>query len=89
MGKGRSCEDSVIRFGVSLERSLLSKLDRLVKKHGFPNRSQAIRFLIRDTLIDEAIVIKGRASMLISLADRLIALKGMKHGKLVISGTDE
>ncbi|GAB4317027.1 MAG: nickel-responsive transcriptional regulator NikR [Bacteroidales bacterium] len=36
------------RFGVSLEEELLSRLDRLVEERNFPNRSQAIRYLIRD-----------------------------------------
>ena len=35
------------RFGVSLEKSLLEKLDKLVSSNKFPNRSQAIRFLIK------------------------------------------
>lgn len=39
------------RFGVSLEDALLKDLDNLVKKHRFPNRSQAIRFLIRKNLV--------------------------------------
>jgi len=41
------------RFGVSLESDLLGELDALAKKHKLPNRSQAIRFLIRKSLIQE------------------------------------
>ena len=41
------------RFGVSLEDDLLKDLDQLVRKHKLPNRSQAIRFLIRKNLIQE------------------------------------
>lgn len=131
----------VRRFGVSLEEDLLNKLDMLVKKHAFPNRSQAIRFLIRDALVEdswqadsevagvivliydhhkrnvvnhllniqhdytslilssqhahldhdnclETIVLKGRASKIQELSDMLIAIKGIKHGKLVISGSE-
>jgi CopG family nickel-responsive transcriptional regulator len=131
----------VRRFGVSLEEDLLNKLDALVDKHAFPNRSQAIRFLIRDALVEdsrqgdsevagvivliydhhkrnvvnhllniqhdytslilssqhahldhdnclETIVLKGRASRIQELSDRLIAIKGIKHGKLVISGSE-
>jgi CopG family nickel-responsive transcriptional regulator len=127
------------RFGVSLEDSLLAELDKLIKDHQFPNRSQAIRFLIRRNLVEEAwennkevsgalvliynhhkrdlvnksldiqhnfsriilstqhvhldhdncleiIALKGRAGSLKSLSDKLIALKGVKHGKLVMSG---
>jgi len=41
------------RFGVSLEDNLLKQLDSLVHKHKLPNRSQAIRFLIRGHLTKE------------------------------------
>ncbi|OGX55209.1 MAG: nickel-responsive regulator [Omnitrophica WOR_2 bacterium RIFOXYC2_FULL_38_12] len=126
------------RFGVSLEDNLLKELDSLVEKHQLPNRSQAIRFLIRRNQIQdkwkgneevsgcivlvydhhkrdiinksmhiqhdypnsvlavqhvhldhhnclETIAVKGKARKLQELADRLISLKGMKHGELVMS----
>ncbi len=38
---------SIKRFGVSLEEPLAEKLDKLVSSRKFPNRSQAIRFLIK------------------------------------------
>ena len=41
------------RFGVSLEDDLLTDLDRLVEKHKLPNRSQAIRFLVRKNLLQD------------------------------------
>ena len=41
------------RFGVSLEDPLLKELDRLVSKHKLPNRSQAIRFLVRKNLLQD------------------------------------
>jgi CopG family nickel-responsive transcriptional regulator len=128
----------VKRFGVSLEEDLLKSLDNLVKIHQFPNRSQAIRYLINKNLIEEkwntnvfvagaivlvydhhkrelqnrstnlqhdyhdlilsvqhvhldhnncleTIAVKGKAKDLKSLADKLIALKGIKHGQLVMS----
>jgi CopG family nickel-responsive transcriptional regulator len=43
----------VKRFGVSLEEPLLTELDRLVEKHNFPNRSQAIRFLIKKYSVED------------------------------------
>ena len=43
----------VKRFGVSLEDELLKKLDRLVENQKFPNRSQAIRFLIKKNLVED------------------------------------
>ena len=44
---------SVKRFGVSLEEDLLKRLDRLVEENQFPNRSQAIRFLINTKMIEQ------------------------------------
>ena len=126
------------RFGVSLEDNLLRELDALVTKHKLPNRSQAIRFLIRKNLTQEkwknnlevsgcvvliydhhkrnllnkamdiqhdyqnlvlstqhvhmdhdncmeTIILKGKAKELKELADRLIGIKGMKHGELVMT----
>ncbi|MCK4921399.1 MAG: nickel-responsive transcriptional regulator NikR [Bacteroidales bacterium] len=132
---------SIKRFGVSLEDSLLEKLDKLVEKKRFPNRSQAIRHLIHKNLIEEkwendevvagaiviiydhnlrelhekvnslqheyncltlagqhihidnnntleVITVKGKASKLKKLADKLTAIKGVKHGELVKTGID-
>lgn len=132
---------SVKRFGVSLEEDALEDLDKLVDKHQFPNRSQAIRALIKDNVIEdewkgnevvagaitllfdhhqrdleskstsiqhnyhhlvlsvqhvhlnhdnclETIVVKGKARDLQDLADKLIGMKGVKHGKLVMTGIE-
>lgn len=128
----------VKRFGVSLEDELLKKLDRLVDNQKFPNRSQAIRYLIKKNLVEnewegneevagaivlvydhhkrnlqnestevqhdyhhlilsvqhvhlnhdnclETITVKGKAKELIDLSNKLIAIKGIKHGQLVMS----
>ena len=40
-----------IRFGVSLEKELLGRFDRLIQKKKYTNRSEAIRDLIRKDLI--------------------------------------
>lgn len=131
---------SVKRFGVSLEEELLESLDRLVRDHHFPNRSQAIRFLIKKNEVEkrwkedmevagalvliydhhkrdiqrqmtalqhdyhnlilasqhihldhdmclETITVRGKAGKLLKLADKLKAVKGVRHGELVMSGT--
>ena len=128
----------VKRFGVSLEDDLLKKLDHLVENQNFPNRSQAIRYLIKKNLVEdewqgneevagaivlvydhhkrnlqkqstevqhnfhhlilasqhvhldhdnclETISVKGKSMELVKLANQLIAIKGIKHGKLVMS----
>ncbi len=41
------------RFGISIEEDLLRRFDRLVLRRGFPNRSRAIRDLVRSALVDE------------------------------------
>jgi len=43
----------VKRFGVSLEEELLNDLDKLVETQNFPNRSQAIRYLIKKILVED------------------------------------
>ena len=127
------------RIGISLDKTLLSQFDALIEKKRYPNRSEAIRDLIRHHLSEqevikpnasavaailliydhhsmklsqrlveiqhhhlvqtisaqhvhldhnnclETITLKGKAKKLKELADRLIALKGMKHGQLVTS----
>jgi len=126
------------RFGVSIEESMLAELDEIVRRQKFPNRSQAIRYLVSKEKVSqkwegdeevagaiiivydhhkkdlqtkstdiqhdfhdlilavqhvhldhnnclETIAVRGKASQLKLLADQLIALKGIKHGKLVMS----
>ena len=41
----------IVRFGVSLEKELLEKFDRLITEKSYPNRSEAIRDLIRENLV--------------------------------------
>ena len=41
------------RVGISLEDSLLKQFDRLIERRGYENRSEAIRDLIRDQLVQE------------------------------------
>lgn len=43
----------VKRFGVSLDEFLLKRFDSLIKKRSYPNRSEAIRDLIRELLVKE------------------------------------
>lgn len=132
---------SVVRFGVSLEKDLLTELDEYVKDNQFSNRSQAIRQLIHKNLVEkkwqcnnivagsvnlvykhshkeiigelaniqhkyheevlssqqfiiddnhtmEVVAVKGKAARLTELADKLIAVKGIEHGKLTMSKAD-
>jgi CopG family nickel-responsive transcriptional regulator len=43
----------VERIGVSVDKKLLSKFDKLIAKQGYQSRSEAIRDLVRQQLSDE------------------------------------
>jgi CopG family transcriptional regulator, nickel-responsive regulator len=45
----------VERIGVSLEKELLAKFDKLIAKQGYQSRSEAIRDLVRKQLSDEQV----------------------------------
>ncbi|HVQ01676.1 MAG TPA: nickel-responsive transcriptional regulator NikR [Candidatus Thermoplasmatota archaeon] len=131
--------DNITRFGVSIEPDLLEKFDRMMKKKGYSNRSEALRDIIREHLVIEHIknpsaevigtltmiydhhagplvdrlleiqhdhyqeilttthihidhttclevlVLKGKMQNVQKLADTIKALKGIKHGELVIT----
>jgi CopG family nickel-responsive transcriptional regulator len=48
----RKPTSSIVRFGVSLERELLSRFDAFVEQKGFPTRSEALRALVRERLVE-------------------------------------
>ncbi|MBI5014145.1 MAG: nickel-responsive transcriptional regulator NikR [Deltaproteobacteria bacterium] len=43
----------VIRFGISADERLLQRFDALIAAKGYVNRSEAIRDLIRNSLVEE------------------------------------
>lgn len=128
----------LVRTGISLESDLLETFDRVIRKKGYKNRSEAIRDLVRDYAVAEdveenrtvvgtltmvydhhrpklaerlieaqhhaegqvlaathvhldhhncleAIIMRGRSSDVSHLADRILSLRGVKHGKLVLT----
>jgi CopG family nickel-responsive transcriptional regulator len=131
------------RFGISIDENLLASFDKLIDAKGYQNRSEAIRDLIRSSLVElkletgeeemvgtvtlvynhhvrdltdkltehqhqhhhevisslhvhldehnclEVLVLRGKSSVIKKIADELIGVKGVKHGKLVMtSATD-
>lgn len=132
---------SLTRFGMSLDSSLLKQFDKLIDEKGHQNRSEAIRDLIRDALVQrqwqkekgmlvgtitiiydhhvrelsekmihlqhdhfveiistlhvhldhnhclEVLAVKGKAEQVRHIADELIGMRGVKHGKLVTTTT--
>ena len=81
------------RFGVSLEKDLLEKFDRLIENKNYTNRSEAFRDLIRQELIkkeweaDEEVA--GTITIIYDHHQRELATKLMDiqhdHGKNIIS----
>jgi len=41
------------RFGISMDQRLLGQFDELIGRKGYKNRSEAIRDLIRNTLVED------------------------------------
>jgi CopG family nickel-responsive transcriptional regulator len=134
----------IMRFGVSLDENLLASFDALCAERGCPNRSEAIRDLIRASLVQkqwegddnaevagvltlvydhhtsrlsqrlteiqhdfhklviatlhvhldhdnclETLVLKGKAEEVRSFGERIIAVRGVKHGTLNLSTTGQ
>jgi len=131
---------NLVRTGLSLERELLERFDTAINRRGYQNRSEAIRDLIRQHLVEEAVednkvivgtltmvydhhqpnlsaklieaqhaaaskvlaathvhldhhhclevvILKGRSGEVKSLADRILSLRGVKHGQLTVTTT--
>jgi CopG family nickel-responsive transcriptional regulator len=130
------------RFGVSMEKELLKRFDVLCSRKGYTTRSEAIRDMVRDLLIEEekqlenasvvgtvtvvydhhqreleekltayqhqfldtivsalhvhldsrlcleVLILRGKAKGVKQIADGLIATKGVKHGKLVLTSKE-
>jgi CopG family nickel-responsive transcriptional regulator len=129
----------LVRFGVAIDGDLLEKFDERLGKRGYSNRSEAIRDLIRDDLVEavaaeggvvagaltlvydhhardlsekltemqhalgekvvstlhvhldhdhclEVIVMRGPAPALKDAAERILATKGVVHGKMTVTG---
>ncbi len=57
----------IIRFGISIEQDLLENFDRLITTRDYKTRSEALRDLIRDALIQKKIDDQSKIQMLGSL----------------------
>lgn len=134
---------NTVRFGISLDEKLLSSFDQLIAQKSYMNRSEAIRDLIRASLVEErldseeqeavgtvtlvynhhvrdlsekltehqhshhnlivsalhvhldahncleVLIIRGSVWNIKQIANELIGVKGVKHGKLVMTTTGE
>lgn len=86
---------ALVRFGVSLDKGLLSKFDRLCGENKYENRSEAIRDLIRDELVKkEWSNPKGEVTGVVSLVydhdkrelvDKLIDIQHGCDGVIIVA----
>ncbi len=83
----------IVRFGISIDDRLLQRFDDLLGRKGYVNRSEAVRDLIRNALVedqwsrsDEEIV--GTVTLVYDhhtrdLADKLTEQQHSHHGSIV------
>jgi CopG family transcriptional regulator, nickel-responsive regulator len=85
----------LVRFGVSIPDDLLEKFDGLITVKGYTNRSEAIRDLIRDRLVEDEWVdsdhdVVGTVTVVYNheqsdLAQKLTEIQHKKHDLIVSS----
>jgi len=83
----------LVRFGVSLDKNLLEKFDKLIEERNYNNRSEAIRDLIRQEFIkkewQEGEEVAGAITLIYDhhRRDLLNKITNMQHDyqKLIIS----
>lgn len=69
------------KIAISLDRSLLQKIDQLVRKHLFPNRSKAIQTAVKEKIqrLDQSCLAKECAKLdprfEKAMADEMISLE--------------
>ena len=61
-------KDPLVRFSVAIGGELLEKFDRYREEHRYPNRSEAVRGLMRAALVEDAVTRdEGRAMGVLTL----------------------
>lgn len=82
------------RFGVSIDSDLLDSFDSSIKDKGYENRSEALRDLIRDRLVDSVVVggnglVVGTVTLIYDHHTRLLPEKltdlQHEHHEIIIS----
>ena len=84
---------NLARFSVSIEKELARAFDRLVAQEGYPTRSEAVKTLIRQALVEQqwegAGTVAGAILMVYDhhrrdLVDRLLKIQH-RYGEIIIS----
>ena len=70
----------ITRFGISMDSQLLKRFDSFISHHGYANRSEAIRDLVRDRLVkgewtDEKVETVGTITIIYDHHQRELAEK--------------
>lgn len=87
---------NIVRFGVSIDEKLLTRFDKIIENKGYVNRSEAIRDLIRNSLVTEDVSnpdmeVIGTLTLIYSHDEHEVSdrLNEIQHGyyKNVISST--
>ena len=81
------------RIGVAIDAELLHRFDRFIEKKGYQSRSEAFRDLIRDRLVDSAVVapkalVVGTVTLIYDhharlLPEKLADLQHAHHGVVI------
>ena len=86
---------NLVRFGLSMESRLLARLDGMIKKRGYTNRSEFIRDLIRERLVEgeweTGRKVVGTVTIVYNphvrlLSERLVDLQH-RHHRLILATT--
>ncbi len=83
----------VERFSVSMNSELLKKFDEYIRRRGYVSRSEALRMLIRDALIEDSIsadpegVIFGTVTMIYDhsvkgITEKITHIQHSYHGEI-------
>jgi len=85
----------LIRFGISMDARLLARFDQLIDEKGYSNRSEAIRDLIRDKLVEQSWQEEDEETVgtitlvydheMRDLAEKLIDYQHQVHGAVISS----
>ncbi len=83
---------NIERFGISVPRDLLEKFDQIIKKKGYSCRSEAIRDLMRDNIVEQSIAedkeVIGTVTIVYNhhtrdLADKLTDIQHHFHNQII------
>ena len=86
--------NELARFSVSIDSELLEKFDKLISSKGYRNRSEAIRDLVRDYLVEnewkQDVETMGAVTIVYNhhkreLSESLIALQHDHHSSIISS----